>query len=46
MQPQTSQTKFGKQRLDDFYVDKTYTNLNHGSYGYTPKSVFSYKRQL
>jgi hypothetical protein len=39
-------SQFGKKRLDDFYVDKTYTNLNHGSYGYTPKIVYQYKRQL
>jgi hypothetical protein len=29
--------------LNDFYVDKTYTNLNHGSFGYTPKTVFDFK---
>jgi hypothetical protein len=39
-------SKFGKQRLDDFFVDKTYTNLNHGSFGYTPKTVLAFKHQL
>ena len=31
--------KFGKQRLLDFETDPTYINVNHGSYGYTPKVV-------
>lgn len=30
---------FGKKRLADFKVDPTYINVNHGSYGYTPKVV-------
>lgn len=41
-----NESKFGKQRLDDFLIDKTFTNLNHGSYGYTPKSVLAYKQKL
>ena len=31
--------EFGKQRLPDFEIDPTYINVNHGSYGYTPKVV-------
>jgi hypothetical protein len=32
-------SQFGKSRLADFYVDPTYINLNHASYGYVPKVV-------
>lgn len=35
---------FGKQRLQDFYLDPTYINLNHGSYGSCPKQVVAFKR--
>lgn len=37
---------FGKKRLPDFYLDPTYININHGSYGTCPKSVMTIKRQL
>lgn len=37
---------FGKQRLKDFYVDPKYVNVNHGSYGLSPKSVIEYQRSL
>ncbi len=35
----SSDLSFGKARLADFLIDPTYTNTNHGSYGYTPKIV-------
>lgn len=31
--------QFGKQRLKDFEVDPNYINVNHGSYGISPKVV-------
>jgi hypothetical protein len=31
---------FGKRLLSDFYVDQSYINLNHASYGYSPKVVY------
>ena len=31
--------------MGDFYIDPTYINLNHGSYGYVPKSVMAVKRK-
>lgn len=37
---------FGKQRLKDFYADPNYVNVNHGSYGYTPKVVIQHLRSL
>lgn len=37
---------FGKQRLADFYVDPQFININHGSYGYSPKSVIQYRRSV
>lgn len=37
---------FGKQRLADFYVDPQFINVNHGSYGYSPKSVIQYRRSV
>lgn len=37
---------FGKKRLADFYVDPDYININHGSYGYAPRSVIAAKRKL
>jgi hypothetical protein len=37
---------FGKQRLADFYVDPKFININHGSYGYAPKSVIQYRRSI
>ena len=37
---------FGKQRLIDFYLDPTYININHGSYGSCPRSVMDAKRKL
>lgn len=37
---------FGKKRLADFYSDPNYINVNHGSYGYTPKIVMQHKRFL
>lgn len=36
----------GKNRLADFYVDPTYVNVNHGSYGYVPRVVMEEKRRL
>ena len=36
--------QFGKKRLADFYIDPTYINVNHGSYGYTPKKVIQHRR--
>jgi hypothetical protein len=39
-------SQFGKKRLEDFYVDPLYINVNHGSYGLCPKSVMAYKREL
>jgi len=36
---------FGKQRLADFEVDPAYINVNHGSYGYTPKVVLEEQRK-
>jgi len=39
-------SQFGKKRLVDFYVDPTYININHASYGYCPKVVMQHKRQL
>jgi selenocysteine lyase/cysteine desulfurase len=39
-------SSFGKQRLADFYVDPKYVNINHGSYGYSPKSVIQYRRSI
>ena len=38
--------KFGKQRLQDFDLDPTYINLNHGSFGATPKIVTEARRKL
>lgn len=38
--------QFGKQRLKDFYIDPNYVNVNSGSYGYSPKVVFDYQREL
>ena len=37
---------FGKERLKDFYIDPTYINVNHGSYGASPKTVMAYQRSL
>jgi hypothetical protein len=37
---------FGRQRLTDFFQDPAYINVNHGSYGYTPKAVVAHQRQL
>lgn len=34
---------FGKIRLPDFYMDQSYTNVNHGSYGACPKVVMNQK---
>jgi hypothetical protein len=36
---------FGKNLLTDFYIDPTYININHGSYGYSPKVVYAAKRK-
>ncbi len=42
--------QFGKKILDKFYLDKNYTNVNHGSYGCCPKTVIEqyqkYQRDL
>ena len=38
--------QFGKQRLQDFYIDPTYINVNHGSYGASPKTVMAHKREF
>jgi hypothetical protein len=38
--------EFGKKRLADFYVDPTYINVNHASFGYVPKVVMEEKRKL
>jgi selenocysteine lyase/cysteine desulfurase len=38
--------ELGKQRLADFYVDPSYINVNHGSYGYVPRVVMEEKRKL
>lgn len=35
--------KFGKQLLEQFMIDPNYTNVNHASYGATPKIVFNAK---
>lgn len=37
---------FGKKRLADFYLDPDFTNINHGSFGYTPRTVMAAKRKL
>lgn len=41
-----SMDAFGKKRLQDFYVDPTYINVNHGSYGLAPKTVIDYQHSL
>jgi len=42
--------EFGKKILNKFYLDSNYTNVNHGSYGCSPISVFQkyqqYQREL
>lgn len=40
------ESKFGKQRMDDFHIDKTFINLNHGSFGTIPKVVLAEKQKL
>ena len=35
---------FGKERIKDFYIDPTYINVNHGSYGASPKVVMAHQR--
>lgn len=37
---------FGKERLNDFYIDPNYINVNHGSYGASPKVVIDHQRAL
>ncbi|KAI8807432.1 pyridoxal phosphate-dependent transferase [Cladochytrium replicatum] len=44
--PSNTPPKFGRACLDLFELDKKHLNLNHGSYGATPKYVRSYQRQL
>lgn len=39
-------SQFGKKRLADFYLDPTYININHGSYGSCPRKVMEYKRKM
>lgn len=39
-------SQFGKKRLSDFYVDPTYINVNHASYGYVPRVVMEEKKRL
>jgi hypothetical protein len=38
------QLQFGKKLLNDFYLDPSYINVNHGSYGSCPKAVMQVKR--
>lgn len=37
--------QFGKKMLNDFYLDPSYINVNHGSYGSCPKKVMEAKRR-
>lgn len=39
-------SEFGKKRLGDFYLDPSYINVNHGSYGSCPRVVMEYKRKM
>lgn len=41
--PKLKAEQFGKQRLADFLSDPSYVNVNHGSYGYVPRSVLAAK---
>ena len=41
---QTNQ--FGKKRLADFCLDPDYVNINHGSYGCSPRVVLDARRKL
>lgn len=38
------QKKFGKHRLEEFYHDPNYININHGSFGTCPKAIIKAKR--
>lgn len=39
-------SRFGKKRLADFYLDPDYVNVNHGSFGSCPRVVMEAKRKL
>lgn len=43
---ENKQAQFGKKLLNDFFLDPSYINVNHGSYGSCPRQVMAVKRQF
>ena len=37
---------FGNQIKDQFEIEPGYTNVNHASFGLTPKEIIAYKSDL